>query len=105
MKTVAPNKDTSKLMKGAVLLIMALRQGHNAEAYAGMAYNPAGEAQPYSRCKDSRYALQFLELGTDLVVGRSFWEMIGDGQTYDELLAIAQEVGQSVTQLISKLRP
>ena len=103
MKTVAPNKDTSKLMKSTILLIMALRQGHNAQAYAGMAYNPAGEAQSYTLSPGSRYALQFLELGTDLVVGRPFWEMIGDRQTYDELLHIAEAVGTAVAQLIPAL--
>jgi hypothetical protein len=105
MKTVAPNKDTSKLMKGAILLITALRQGNNAQAYAAMAYNPAGEGQSYTLYADSRYALQFLELGTDLVVGRPFWEMIGDRQTYDELLEISAEVGLSVAQLIPGIRP
>jgi len=103
MKTVAPNKDTSKLMKGTILLIMALRQGHAVEAYAGMAYNPAGEGRSYTLYPDSRYALQFLELETDLLVGRSFWEVIGDQQTYDELLAIAEEVGTSVATLIPHL--
>jgi hypothetical protein len=105
MKTVAPNKDTSKLMKSTILLIMALRQGHNAQAYAGMAYNPAGEGQSYALYPDSRYALQFLELGTDLAVGRSFWEMVGDDQTYDELLQIAEEVGGSVAQFIPQAHP
>ncbi len=100
MKTVAPNKDTSKLMKSTILLIMALRQGHNAQAYAGMAYNPVGEGRSYTLYPDSRYALQFLELGTDLVVGRSFWEMIGDDQTYNELLRIAEEVGTAVAGMI-----
>jgi len=65
-----------------------------------MAYNPAGEGQSYTLYADSRYALQFLELGTDLVVGRPFWEMIGGAQTYDELLQIAEEVGVSVAQMI-----
>jgi len=105
MKTVAPNKDTSKLMKSTILLIMALRQEHNAHAYGGMAYNPAGEGQSYTLYSDSRYALQFLELGTDLVVGRSFWEMIGDDQTYEELLRISEEVGASVAQFIPRMRP
>jgi len=100
MKTVAPNKDTSKLMKSTIMLIMALRQGHNAQAYAAMAYNPAGEGQSYTLYPDSRYALQFLELGTDLVVGGSFWEMLGDDRTYYELLAIAEEVGTAVAQSV-----
>jgi hypothetical protein len=102
MKTVAPNKDTSKLMKSTILLVTALRQGHDAQAYAGMAYNPAGEGQSYTVYPDSRYALQFLELGTDLVVGRSFWEIVGDDQTYNELLRIAEEVGASVANLIPR---
>lgn len=102
MKTVAPNKDTSKLMKSTILLITALRQGQDAQAYAAMAYNPAGEGQSYTLYADSRYALQFLELGTDLVVGRAFWEMIGDSHTYDELLGIAEEVGASVANLIPR---
>ncbi|MFB3918356.1 MAG: TdeIII family type II restriction endonuclease [Terriglobales bacterium] len=102
MKTVAPNKDTSKLMKTKILLISALRQGHNADAYAAMAYNPAGEGQSYTEYADSRYAVQFLELGTDLIVGRPFWEMIGDNQTYDELLQIAEEVGTTAAALIPK---
>ena len=105
MKTVAPNKDTSKLMKSTILLITALRQGQDAQAYAGMAYNPAGEGQSYTLYPDSRYALQFLELGTDLVVGRSFWEMVGDGNTYQELLEISHEVGASVAQLIPNIQP
>ena len=65
-----------------------------------MAYNPAGETQPYNLYPDSRYARQFLELGTDLVVGRSFWEMLGDNHTYDELLGIAEAVGLAVAGLI-----
>jgi hypothetical protein len=105
MKTVAPNMDTSKLMKSTILLIMALRKGRTAQAYAGMAYNPSGEGQSYTLYPDSRYVVQFLELGTDLVVGRSFWEMIGDGQTYDELLQISEEVGLSVAKLIPRIRP
>jgi len=68
-----------------------------------MAYNPAGEGQSYTLYADSRYALQFLELGTALVVGRPFWEMIGDSRTYDELLQVAQEVGTSVAQLIPRV--
>ena len=70
-----------------------------------MAYNPAGEGQSYTLYPDSRYALQFLELGTDLVVGRSFWEMVGDGNTYQELLEISHEVGASVAQLIPNIQP
>ena len=100
MKTVAPNRDTSKLMKTKILLISALRQGQNAVARAAMAYNPAGDGRPYTEYPDSRNAIQFLELGADLLVGRDFWRVVGDDHTYDELLGLAEEVGTNAAALI-----
>jgi hypothetical protein len=38
-------------------------------------------------------------------MGRSFWEMLGDDQTYEELLRISEEVGASVGQFIPRMRP
>jgi hypothetical protein len=102
MKTVAPNIDTSELMKTKILLISALRYQHKARAHASMAYNPAGDGHPYSDYPDSRYALQFLELNTDLIVGRPFWTLIGDEQTYDELLQISEDVGHATAHLLPK---
>ncbi len=67
-----------------------------------MAYNPAGENHSHVEYPDSRYAVQFLELGTDLIVGRRFWTVIGEEQTYDELLQIAQEVGDETAVLLNQ---
>jgi hypothetical protein len=100
MKTVAPNLDTSESMKTKILLISALRYQQKASAHVSMAYNPAGEGHSYSEYPDSRYALQFLELNTDLIVGRSFWTLIGDDQTYDELLQICEDVGHATAHLL-----
>lgn len=100
MKTVAPNLDTSEKMKRRILTITALRYQHNAKAFASMAYNPAGEGHSYSEYPDSRYALQFLELNTDLLVGRPFWTFIGDENTYDELLQISEEVGHAAARFL-----
>ncbi|MGI8926384.1 MAG: TdeIII family type II restriction endonuclease [Tepidiformaceae bacterium] len=95
MKTPNPNKDTSRAMKRAILEIMAMKQGQQAEAYGSMAYNPYspdGTPAPYAW----NYAVQFLEPGTDLLIARAFWERIGDGSTYDELLDIAQRAGAKI---------
>jgi hypothetical protein len=92
MKTPGPNKDTSRAMKQAILTIMAMKKGQRAEAFASMAYNPysrSGAGTPYTW----NYALQFLELETDLLVARAFWERIGDVDTYDDLLEISDRVG------------
>jgi len=100
MKTVAPNLDTSEKMKRRILTITALRYQHRVSAYASMAYNRAGEGHSYAEYSGSRYALQFLELNTDLIVGRPFWMMIGDERTYDELLEISAEVGHATAHLL-----
>jgi hypothetical protein len=36
------------------------------------------------------------------LIGRQFWRKIGDEFTYDEVLAIAEEVGHEVTALIER---
>lgn len=102
MKTPGPNKDTSRTMKKTILSIMAMKKGAPAEAYASMAYNPYspdGAGQPYTW----NYALQFLEGGKDLLVGRDFWECIGDATTYDELLEIAEDVGHDLEEYLAEL--
>ena len=96
MKTVKPNKNTFRDMKRDILMIMAMCCQQNAQAYAAMSYNPAGEGNIYTPDYN-----EFLELGTDLIVGREFWNFIGDEQTYDELLEIAQDVGTATTPLIA----
>lgn len=96
MKTPTPNKEQCKTMKKAILLITALRKGNPAIAFAGAAYNPFGDRQPYKHSA----ARQFLEVGKDFLIGRDFWSMIGDVDTYDELLEISSEVGERVKPLL-----
>jgi hypothetical protein len=96
MKTPKPNKDTSMAMKRCILKIAAIRKGNSAEAFAATAYNPYGDGKPYKW----NYALQFLEVGQDILIGRAFWQKIGDPTTFDELLAISEEAGQEVLPLL-----
>lgn len=85
-------------MKQQILLIHALRHPRSVEAHASAAYNPAGDGHEYHYA--GNYAHQFLEIHTDLLVGREFWETIGDLDTYDELLEVSEEVGAAVDGVI-----
>jgi|SRR5579875_2633159 len=98
IKTPQPNKDTCMAMKRFILRIAAMRKGHSAEAYAATAYNPYGDGEPYKW----NYANQFLEIHKDMLIGRDFWTKIGDDTTYDELLALAEDVGRELTQQIAE---
>jgi hypothetical protein len=100
MKTPDPNKGQCKKMKQDILLIMALRKGTSAEAYAAAAYNPYGDDKPYM----SNFVMQFLEIGKDMLIGRDFWTLIGDRHTYDELLEISGEVGKDIEKLVSNIK-
>jgi hypothetical protein len=89
IKTPQPNKGQAHAMKKQILLISALRFGHEVNAYGATAYNPDGDGQPYTW----NYTPQFLEIGRDFLVGRQFWARIGEPSTYDELLEIAERTG------------
>ena len=94
IKGATPNKDTSMAVKRFILRAAALRKGQAAETYGATAYNPYGDGQPYIW----NYAKQFLEIGEDMLIGRKFWEKIGDDKTYDELLEISDMVGKQITE-------
>ena len=99
MKTPEPNKDTCVAMKRFILRTAAMKKGYQAEAFAATAYNPYGDGQAYTW----NYAIQFLEVGTDILIGRAFWSKIGDSNTYDELLQISEDVGDEITRIIAAL--
>jgi type II restriction enzyme len=98
MKTAQPNKGQCKEMKRFILQIAALRKDQGGQAYASTAYNAEGDGNP---TRDGKIK-QFLEPGEDILIGRQFWRKIGDEFTYDEVLAIAEEVGHEVTALIER---
>ena len=100
IKTPEPNRGQCIEMKQRVLSIAALRKGHNAQAFAACAYNPFtrnGAETIYSW----GYALQFLELGQDWLVGKDFWATIGEASTYDEICEICTGIGKDIEPLIS----
>ena len=76
---------------------MALRKGTRAEAYAAAAYNPYGDDKPYM----NNFVSQFLEIGRDMLIGRDFWTLIGDQNTYQDLLEISGGVGKDIEKLIA----
>jgi hypothetical protein len=60
-------------------------------AYFAMAYNPYGQ-----KPEDYRHSisLQYLDMEHEILLGQAFWTLIGDQQTYQELLEIYHEVGE-----------
>jgi len=98
MKTAQPNKNQCKEMKRFILQVAALRFAEKGEAFASTAYNAEGDGVPTTDGKIK----QFLEPGADILIGRQFWEKIGDQSTYDELLKISEEVGRRLSAMLEE---
>lgn len=85
VKTAKPNYDQTRAAKRRILRIYAALPGENVKVFIGMAYNPNGYFSPYG-WPTTRY---FLDERTDLLVGKDFWNYVGDSaDTYDDLLDI-----------------
>jgi hypothetical protein len=62
-----------------------------------MGYNPYGSAK--ASYKHS-FALQYLDIDHQLLLGEEFWSYIGGVNTFDQLLEIYQEVGHEMSKAI-----
>ncbi|MCX6811593.1 MAG: TdeIII family type II restriction endonuclease [Candidatus Berkelbacteria bacterium] len=62
-----------------------------------MAYNPY-EPEDYSWPLPKNY----LKEGEDLLVGKQFWDFLGEEGTYKELLQIFEEVGVELKPILEK---
>ena len=102
MKTPEPNSRDSRDMKRMILFLSAMKKGTDSHAYGSCAYNPSGDGNPFQ--PNPKFVAQYLEVHQDFLVGREFWEAIGDNDTYDDLLGICDKVGQISDQLFANLR-
>lgn len=101
IKTVKPNLDQTEKAKNDMLLIKA----HNPtyKVYFGLFYNPGGLHR-----KDYNWKIPFkiFDMWHDSVVliGKEYWNTLGDNNSYDELLEIFAEVGEETRRKIRNLQ-
>ncbi|MHC1625190.1 MAG: TdeIII family type II restriction endonuclease, partial [Methermicoccaceae archaeon] len=56
-----------------------------------MGYNPYGtDRQMYNHS----FALRYMDMDNQVMIGKEFWELVGGEGTYEELLEIYSEVGK-----------
>ncbi len=92
MKSPMPNKGQC-LEVTQRLLRFHLAHGQprpKVKAYFAMAYNPYGPKREDYRWP---YARNYMPFDQAVLLGHEFWEIVGGPNTYEELLAIYQEVG------------
>jgi len=93
IKSPKPNKGQCLEVTERLLRIHAITQKNRpyVNACFAMAYNPFGE-----RLEDYRhsFALRYLDMHHQVLLGAGFWALVGGEGTYEELLEIHCEVGE-----------
>jgi hypothetical protein len=83
IKTPKPNYDQMRAAKRRILRIHCVRHPKSVKALVGMPYNPNGLFGDYG-WPTTKY---FLDSSDDLLVGKDFWNFVGDSNsTYEQLL-------------------
>ena len=100
IKTVKPNIDQTAEAKRDLL---KLKLGEpQCNVYFGLYYNPYGENR-----SDYKWTppMGVFDFHTDPVVliGREYWDTLGGEGTYDEILKVAEEVGERTRATLGKL--
>lgn len=93
IKSPQPNKGQCLEVADRFLSIHALvGAGPPAVAtYYAMAYNPFGMEKALYNWS---FANRYLDMDTQVLIGKEFWDVLGGADTYEELLEIYQEVGR-----------
>ncbi len=102
IKTVKPNAEGFEVLKKKLLRWVALKlsQDRTAKVFTGLAlpYNPY-HPKPYKRW--TLKGLYDLE-GQEVLVGKEFWNYIGGGDVYQDLLNVFQQTGEELRPELNK---
>lgn len=90
IKTIKPNKGECEKAKRTLLKIVALKN-KPATVLMGMGYNPY-EPEEFAW----PLPLNYFKLGEDLLVGKPFWEFLGEDGTYEDLLDVFEETSEKL---------
>jgi len=100
LKSSKPNADQSKVSKEKLLKLYALRRGKTVETYYAFPDNPYGSKENYNWPHPKRY-FEITDT-TCVLMGKDFWDYIGGRGTWEGLIAIFEEVGESYKMIIYK---
>lgn len=97
IKGPKPNKNEMRAAKRDLLEIYAIRakESKKVKIYLGMYYNPYFP-QEYQRWT----CLKFFDKGKDFLIGKDFWDFLGNTGTYEDLIKIYEEIGEEIRPVL-----
>jgi len=93
MKSPKPNKGQCVEVTDRLLQIHAIKRTTppRVRTYYAMAYNPYGDDKSSYK---HNFAVNYLDLKNQVVIGKEFWDIVGGAGTYETVLEIYREVGK-----------
>lgn len=99
IKTVKPNIDVFEKSKTKLLEWVARRR-KKVKVYLAFPYNPY-HPEPYSRFTEVR----MMDHPNDFLIGSEYWDFIGGSDSFEQLLAVFDEVGKEYkNRLVKKFK-
>ncbi len=92
IKTIKPNLDIGAETKFKILMFSVLFAQRNPQAYLAFPYNPYVTRAKYKHAVTKR----ILDMQDEVLIGEEFWDAIGGRGTFDQLLGIIDDVGNTV---------
>lgn len=96
IKTSKPNLDICAESKSKILTFDSIEPSVN-QGYLAFAYNPYLTREKYKHFP----VKQIMDIELEVLMGEEFWNMIGDSQTFDELLKIIEQIGDEMRSKIA----
>ncbi|EPN3982555.1 TdeIII family type II restriction endonuclease [Vibrio parahaemolyticus] len=101
IKTVKPNIDQTAEAKKDLLKLKAYDP--NCKVFFGLYYNPFGEDRTSYTWAPPQRIFNFSQ-DECVLIGKEYWDMLGGIGTYERVLGIARNVGETTRRQISGLR-
>lgn len=93
IKSPKPNKGQCLEATGRLLQIHGILHTKypKVKAYYATAYNPYGiDKKTYKHS----FVMNYMDIDNEVLLGKEFWDLVGGTGTYEDILAIYQEVGR-----------
>ena len=98
LKAPQPNSDQTKVSKEKLLKLYCMQPQQVEQAYFALPYNPYGSREQYSWRPPARWFN--MREDSCVLIGDELWEKLGGTKSYEQIVEIANRVGQRYVRRI-----
>lgn len=96
VKSPRPNLDVCAESKKKMLYFRAFFENKNPQAFIGFPYNPFVYKDKY----EHKFVFRIFDFDKEVLLGEEMWNKLGGKGTFDELLAVLDELKEEVKRIL-----